>query len=125
MDNPQKAFDDNEFLQSPEGRSIRILSEYEKVKTMFEFHKIIDTITFFGSARFKSKEDNHSSNEIDIENSESSNVTASTTEKNTQKPNTYQLINRTITKQPSDINALVLFSLASCPESIFQGDWIT
>ena len=70
MDNPQKVFDDNEFLQSPEGRSIRILSEYEKVKTMFEFHKIIDTITFFGSARFKSKEDNHSSNEIDIENSE-------------------------------------------------------
>ncbi len=62
---------------------------------------------------------------IDIENSESSNVTASSTEKNTQKPNTYQLINRTITKQPSDINALVFFSLASCPEIIFQGDWIT
>jgi hypothetical protein len=30
----------------------------------------MDTITFFGSTRFKSKEDNHSSNEIDIENSE-------------------------------------------------------
>ena len=65
---------------------------------------------------------------IDIENSESNGtriITASTTEKNTQKPNTYQLINRTITKQPSNINALVLFSLASCPEIIFQGDWIT
>jgi hypothetical protein len=38
---------------------------------MFEIHQIIDTITFFGSARFKSKDDNHNSNsEIDIENSE-------------------------------------------------------
>jgi uncharacterized protein (TIGR00730 family) len=70
MDKPPKAFEDSEFLQSHEGRSIRILSEYEKVKSMFEFHKIMDTITFFGSTRFKSKEDNHSSNEIDIENSE-------------------------------------------------------
>ena len=70
MDKPPKAFEDSEFLQSPEGRSVRILSEYEKVKSMFEFHKIMDTITFFGSTRFKSKDDNHSSNEIDIENSE-------------------------------------------------------
>lgn len=70
MDKPEEAFQDKEFLQSPEGRSVRILAEYEKVKSIFEFHKIIDTITFFGSARFKSKEDNYSSNEIDIENSE-------------------------------------------------------
>ena len=70
MDKPPKAFEDSEFLQSPEGRSVRILSEYEKVKSMFEFHQIMDTITFFGSTRFKSKDDNHSSNEIDIENSE-------------------------------------------------------
>lgn len=41
------------------------------------------------------------------------------------QPNTYQLINRTIAKQPADFNALVLFSLASCPESIFQQDWAT
>ena len=47
MDKPPKAFEDSEFLQSPEGRSVRILSEYEKVKSMFEFHKIMDTITFF------------------------------------------------------------------------------
>ena len=67
---PKEAFHDKEFLQSPQARSVRILSEYEKVKSMFEFHKIMDTITFFGSARFKSREDNHSSNEIDIENSE-------------------------------------------------------
>ena len=70
MDKPPKAFEDSEFLQSPEGRSVRILSEYEKVKSMFEFYKIMETITFFGSTRFKSKDGNHSSNEIDIENSE-------------------------------------------------------
>lgn len=57
MDEPKEAFKDEKFLESPEGRSIRILSEYEKVKSLFEFHKIIDTITFFGSARIKSKED--------------------------------------------------------------------
>ena len=42
-----------------------------------------------------------------------------------QKPNVYQQINRTLTKQPSDYNALVLFSLANCPESVFQQDWAT
>lgn len=62
---------------------------------------------------------------IDIETSESSHTAPSNTDKNYQKPNTYQLINRTITQQPSDINALVMFSLASCPESIFENDWTT
>lgn len=35
----------------------------------------------------------------------------------------YQQINRTLTKQPADVNALVLFSLATCPEEIFKLDW--
>ena len=70
MDNPKQAFKDEQFLESPEGRSIRILSEYEKVKSLFEIHKIIDTITFFGSARFKSKEHQNKNSEIDFENSE-------------------------------------------------------
>jgi uncharacterized protein (TIGR00730 family) len=59
MNKPKEAFKDKKFLESPEGRSIRILSEYEKVKSIFEIHKIIDTITFFGSARVRSKEDNN------------------------------------------------------------------
>ncbi|NNG77712.1 EAL domain-containing protein [Acinetobacter sp. ANC 4277] len=62
---------------------------------------------------------------IDIETSEASHAASGITDKNAQKPNTYQLINRTITKQPADINALVLFSLASCPEAIFEGNWVT
>ena len=67
MNKPKEAFKDKKFLESPEGRSIRILSEYEKVKSVFELHKIIDTITFFGSARVKSKEDN---NNLAYENTE-------------------------------------------------------
>jgi uncharacterized protein (TIGR00730 family) len=71
MEKPKEAFNDREFLQSPEGRSVRILSEYEKVKSIFEFHKIMDTITFFGSARFHSKDSKKISNdEIDSQNSE-------------------------------------------------------
>ena len=70
MDKPKEAFKDEQFLESPEGRSIRILSEYEKVKSLFEIHKIVDTITFFGSARFKSKEHQNNNSEINSENSE-------------------------------------------------------
>ncbi|AXY56385.1 EAL domain-containing protein [Acinetobacter chinensis] len=42
-----------------------------------------------------------------------------------QKPVIFQQINRTVTKQPSDINALVIFSLNSCPDEIFKSDWLT
>lgn len=60
---------------------------------------------------------------IDTESSPSAQTTSATAD--AQKPNTYQLINRTINQQPSDINALVLFSLTSCPDSIFEGEWDT
>lgn len=50
---------------------------------------------------------------------------ASTSEKPAAKPSTYQLVNRTLAKQPSIANALVVFSLANCPEAIFQADWLT
>ncbi len=62
---------------------------------------------------------------IDIETSEPGNITSVATEKSIQKPNTYQQINRALTKQPANINALVLFSLASCPENIFEANWVT
>lgn len=43
----------------------------------------------------------------------------------TSKSIPYQQINRTLTQQPANMNALVLFSLASCPEAVFQSDWLT
>ena len=44
-----------EFLSSPEGRSIRILSEYYGPKRKLKKHKINNTIVFFGSARITPK----------------------------------------------------------------------
>lgn len=63
---------------------------------------------------------------IDIENTAHNTAPAQTTsDKATAKPNAYQLVNRTLAKQPSSDNALVVFSLANCPDSIFQADWQT
>ena len=63
---------------------------------------------------------------IDIENTAQNTVPSQTTaDKAAAKPSTYQLVNRTLAKQPSSANALVVFSLANCPESIFQADWQT
>jgi uncharacterized protein (TIGR00730 family) len=52
---PKKAYLDEDFLISADGRMLRILSEYLQPKSKFRQHKIMDTIVFFGSARLKSK----------------------------------------------------------------------
>ena len=44
-----------DFLGSPQGRSMRILSEYYGPLKNITENKIHDTIVFFGSARIKSK----------------------------------------------------------------------
>ena len=46
-----------DFLGSPQGRSVRILSEYYGPLQRLKRKKIADTIVFFGSARTPSKED--------------------------------------------------------------------
>src|SRR5215470_8874866 len=43
-----------EFLNSPDGRILRILSEYAEPLSRFRREKIQDTVVFFGSARFAS-----------------------------------------------------------------------
>src|SRR5471032_479696 len=45
-----------EFLESSEGRPVRILSEYLEPLRRFRQQKIQDTIVFFGSARVDSRE---------------------------------------------------------------------
>ena len=52
-----KAYENLEFINSSEGRIIRMLSEFLYPQSMFRKHKIIDTIVFFGSARLKSRKD--------------------------------------------------------------------
>ncbi|MGZ4828578.1 MAG: LOG family protein [Candidatus Angelobacter sp.] len=46
-----------EFLNSPDGRILRILSEYQEPLSRFRREKIQDTVVFFGSARFASLPD--------------------------------------------------------------------
>jgi len=50
------AYLDAQFLESEEGRPIRILSEYLEPLRRFKEEKIQDTVVFFGSARVDSRE---------------------------------------------------------------------
>ena len=50
-----KAYSNAEFLNSPDARSLRILSEFLEPLRRFRYHGIKDTIVFFGSARTKSR----------------------------------------------------------------------
>src|SRR5690242_20323435 len=43
-----------EFLNSPDGRVLRIMAEYAEPLSRFRREKIQDTVVFFGSARFAS-----------------------------------------------------------------------
>jgi len=45
-----------EFLESPDGRPIRILAEYLEPMRRFREQKVQDTVVFFGSARVDSRE---------------------------------------------------------------------
>ncbi|MDT8324182.1 MAG: LOG family protein [Bacteroidota bacterium] len=54
---PTKAYKDIEFLNSPDARTIRLLSEYLEPLRRLRRNKVQDTIVFFGSARLKSRED--------------------------------------------------------------------
>src|SRR5258708_4277557 len=49
--NPPKAYNNLEFLNSPEARTIRILAEFLEPMKRFRKEGIRDTIVVFGSAR--------------------------------------------------------------------------
>ena len=49
------AYENKKFLNGPDGRSLRILSEYQEPLSRFRRERIQDTIVFFGSARFHSR----------------------------------------------------------------------
>ncbi len=51
------AYENRPFLTSPDGRILRILSEYAEPLARFRREKIQDTVVFFGSARFHSRAD--------------------------------------------------------------------
>jgi len=49
------AYENEQFLSSPDGRILRILSEYVEPLARFRREQIQDTVVFFGSARFHSR----------------------------------------------------------------------
>ncbi|MBO6765930.1 LOG family protein [Maricaulis sp.] len=54
---PAKAYKDEDFINAPEGRPVRILAEYLEPKARFAEYNVQDTILFFGSARIHSREE--------------------------------------------------------------------
>src|SRR5262250_142260 len=51
------AYQNEPFLNSPDGRILRILAEYSEPFARFRREQIQDTVVFFGSARFQCMED--------------------------------------------------------------------
>ena len=51
-----KAYRNSAFLDSRDGRPLRILAEYLEPESRFAHYEIEDTIVFFGSARIPSRE---------------------------------------------------------------------
>jgi uncharacterized protein (TIGR00730 family) len=53
MSRPPLAYKNEEFLDGPEGRALRILSEYLEPLSHLRRRKVRDTVVFFGSARIR------------------------------------------------------------------------
>ena len=56
-DAPKKAYQNEDFMNAPAARPLRILSEYLEPEARFRHYDIEDTIIFFGSARILSRHD--------------------------------------------------------------------
>ena len=62
------AFENRDFIDSPDGRHIRILAEYQEPLVRFRRERIADTVVFFGSARFRALDE--TSRALDVATSE-------------------------------------------------------
>ena len=51
------AYQNEGFLNSPDGRILRMLAEYQEPLARFRREQIQDTVVFFGSARFQGRKD--------------------------------------------------------------------
>jgi uncharacterized protein (TIGR00730 family) len=52
LDQAPLAYENEEFLDSPDARMLRIMAEYQEPMARFRRERIQDTVVFFGSARF-------------------------------------------------------------------------
>ena len=53
------AYENHAFLNSPDGRIMRILAEYSEPLSRFRRERIRDTVVFYGSARFRALDEAH------------------------------------------------------------------
>ena len=51
------AYENAAFLNGPDGRLMRIVAEYMEPLARFRHERIQDTVVFFGSARFRGREE--------------------------------------------------------------------
>src|ERR1700749_2863995 len=56
LENAPLAYENQDFLDSAEGRMIRIMAEYSEPMARFRRERIQDTVVFFGSARFRARD---------------------------------------------------------------------
>ncbi len=71
------AYQNEPFLSSPDGRILRVLSEYVEPLARFRREQIQDTVVFFGSARFASRDTaNHRMNDAESKARAENNHTA-------------------------------------------------
>jgi hypothetical protein len=54
------AYENPDFINSPDGRMLRIMAEYQEPMARFRRERIQDTVVFFGSARFQALDVAHS-----------------------------------------------------------------
>ena len=53
LDSAPLAYENAEFLNSPDGQLLRIIAKYQEPMARFRRERIQDTVVFFGSARFR------------------------------------------------------------------------
>jgi uncharacterized protein (TIGR00730 family) len=62
--NAPLAYENQDFINSPDGRMMRIMAEYYEPQARFRRERIQDTVVFFGSARFRALDEAHEELEL-------------------------------------------------------------
>jgi uncharacterized protein (TIGR00730 family) len=88
LDRAPLAYENGAFLNSPEGRIMRILAEYSEPLARFRRERIRDTVVFFGSARFRALDE--ASQELELLENTGSVAPAPLEEQPARKPDIEQ-----------------------------------
>jgi uncharacterized protein (TIGR00730 family) len=72
IDRAPLAYENPDFLNSPDGRLFRMMAEYSEPMARFRRQRIEDTVVFFGSARFRALDEANEALEL-LENTGSAN----------------------------------------------------